>query len=468
MTARIVIAASRSGEGKTTLAVGLARALRDRGLRVACAKVGPDYLDTGWHSVATGADARNLDIWMMGEVGVRGAFSAVAASADVVVIEGVMGLYDGHRLDPDATSTAAVATLLAAPVLVALDASRSATTLAAVASGLASYRQDVRVGGAVLNRFREGRERSAIARAFDSIGVPVMGWMPTDPEAAIGSRHLGLVQAHERADAEEMVAAAAELVERSVDLDAVLALARSAPALAQPDRERTRAVDVSTLPRTADAATAPVIAVARDAAFAFYYPDNVEALERAGARIVEFSPLADAAIPAGTAGIYLGGGYPELHAEALSRNESMRHSIAHAAESGVPVFAECGGMLYLFDSLSDADGVEHPMAGVLTATAVMTDSLKRVGYVEATVAADCALGAAGTRVRGHEFRYSECMPPHGAPSAFYVDGEPHGFRAGSVVASYLHLNFAGCPQVADAFVGACMTHARAADGGIDE
>ena len=296
----------------------------------------------------------------------------------------------------------------------------------------------------MLNRFREGRERSAIASAFDGIGVPVMGWMPAAPEAAIGSRHLGLVQAHERADAEETVAAAAALVERSVDLDAVLALARTAPPSSQQAHGNAPAIDASPRPCTADAATAPVIAVARDAAFAFYYPDNFEALERAGARVLEFSPLADAAIPAGTTGIYLGGGYPELHAEALSRNESMRHSIAQAAESGIPVFAECGGMLYLLDSLSDADGVTHPMAGVLTATAVMTDSLTRVGYVEATVAADCALGAAGTRVRGHEFRYSECMPPHGAASAFVVDGEPHGFRAGSVVASYLHLNFAGC------------------------
>lgn len=457
MTARIVIAASRSGEGKTTVTVGLARALRDRGLRVATAKVGPDYLDTGWHQGATGVPARNLDIWMMGETGVRNAFDAASKDVDMVVIEGVMGLFDGHRLDPDATSTAAVARLLDAPVLLALDASRSATTLAAVAAGLARFDERLAVRGAVLNRFRESRERSAMLAAFERAAVPVLGWMPTDDTVAIESRHLGLTLASESDDAESVVERAARLVSRWVDVDAVIEMARSASELPAVEPRKWHK----------DGAGRPVIAVARDDAFAFYYPDNLEALERAGAQLVMFSPLSDATLPEGVSGVYLGGGYPELHAANLSGNASMLTAISRAADEGMPVFAECGGMLYLLESLTCANGVAHPMAGVLPAKAMMGGSLRRVGYVDAALASDCPLGGAGTRVHGHEFRYSECTPPHGDVPAFEIDGAGHGFVSGSVVASYVHLNFAGCPHVADAFVESCRRYANPSVGGTD-
>lgn len=458
MTARIVIAASRSGEGKTTLTVGLARALRDRGLRVATAKVGPDYLDADWHQSATGVPARNLDIWMMGEAGVRRAFDAAARGADIVVIEGVMGLFDGHRLDPDSTSTAAVATLLDAPVLLALDASHSATTLAAVAGGLAGFDERVDVRGAVLNRFREGRERSAMAAAFERVGLPVLGWVPADAGAAIDSRHLGLQLARESVEAEVVVGSAARLVERYVDVDAVLAVAGSAA----------NRMSVAAEPLPMACSATPVVAVAVDDAFAFYYPDNLEALDRAGARVVEFSPLRDQRLPDGATGLYLGGGYPELHAAELASNVPMLKAIRGAVEEGMPVFAECGGMLYLLESLIDGDGTVHSMAGVLPATATMTDSLRQVGYVDASLATDCVLGVAGTRLRGHEFRYSTCMPQCGESPAFVVAGEGRGFSLGSVVASYVHLNFAGCPQVADAFVESCRLYANHSVGGTDD
>lgn len=458
MTARIVIAASRSGEGKTTITVGLARALRDRGLRVVTAKVGPDYLDTGWHQGATGVAARNLDTWMMGEAGVRRAFDAMAQKADIVVIEGVMGLFDGHRLDPDATSTAAVAALLVAPVLLVLDASHSATTLAAVAGGLAAFDERTAVRGAVLNRFREGREQGTMLRAFERAAVPVLGWVPADVGVAIDSRHLGLMLAQESADTELIVKRAARLVEQWVDLDGVLEVARSAAGL--PSAE-----DV---PRSEETISRPLIALAVDEAFAFYYPDNLEALERAGAQVVAFSPLRDEQLPKGISGLYLGGGYPELHAAELARNVSMMRAIYRAATAGMPVFAECGGMLYLLDSLTETDGTTHRMAGVLPATASMAESLRRVGYVDAVLASDCVLGDAGTRVRGHEFRYSECTPPCGDTPAFEIDGAGRGFVRGSVVASYVHLNFAGCPQVADAFVESCRKYANPSVGGTDE
>lgn len=467
MIARLVIAASRSGEGKTTVTVGLVRALRDRGLSVATAKVGPDYLDTGWHAVASGSPARNLDIWMTHEDGVRRAFTAASRDADIVIVEGVMGLFDGQRADPNSTSTAAVAALLQAPVLLVLDASSSSSTLAAVASGLAGFDERVRVGGVVLNRFREGRDRSAVESSFSQAGLPVLGWIPTDNETAIGSRHLGLTLAEESNEAEATVCRAAAMVERFVDVDAVLALARSAHR-----SEAATGDDAATVTRrdgtAEERATRPLIAVARDRAFAFYYPDNLEELERAGSRVVEFSPLQDTALPPDTCGLYLGGGYPELHAAALAENTQMLAAIADAAMNGVPIYAECGGMLYLLELLADAEGTPHAMAGALPASARMNECLQRVGYVEAVLARDCVLGEAGTSVRGHEFRYSECEPTAGETPAWLVDGEGRGFAQGSVVASYLHLNFTGCPSVAAAFVEACRSHAATVTGGTDE
>lgn len=467
MTARLVIAAPRSGEGKTTLALGLIRALRERGLRVAACKVGPDYLDTGWHALSAGGAARNLDVWMMGEAGVRVAFEAAERDADIVVIEGVMGLFDGHRTDPDTTSTAGVARLLDAPVLLALDASHSASTLAAVAFGLSRFSESVRVAGAVLNRFRVGRDRVAVERAFARAGVAVLGWVPTDTRAEIASRHLGLTQAEEAASAEGRLEGIAALIAESVDLDAVLAMAeagaerRDWPSNGARPGERASAGDRAA--GCSDAAS-PVIAIARDEAFAFYYPDNLEALEGAGARLVEFSPLRDSGLPPDTAGVYLGGGYPELHAASLAANSPMLASVRSAAEGGVPIYAECGGMLYLLESLTDVSGLTHALAAVLPASARMSPTLQRVGYVEAELAADGILGSAGTRVRGHEFRYSACEPSAGDDPAWVVDGDPRGFVRGSVHASYLHLNFAGCPEVAEAFVEACRSHAATSAG----
>jgi cobyrinic acid a,c-diamide synthase len=383
-----------------------------------------------------------------------------------VIVEGVMGLFDGHRDDPDSTSTAAVAALLDAPVLLVLDASNSASTLAAVASGLARFDDRVRVEGVVLNRFREGRDRSAIESAFARVGLPVLGWLPSSGDNAIGSRHLGLTLAEETSGAEVTVARTARRVERFVDVDAVLALARGASESEIGD-EPPAAAGATALPAAPPAARAR-IAVARDAAFAFYYPDNLEAIERAGGSVVEFSPLADAALPDDVCGLYLGGGYPELHAASLAQNASMLAAVAQAADAGMPVFAECGGMLYLLESLTDAHGEVHTMAGVLPASARMNVSLQRVGYVDATLASDCVLGEEGTRVRGHEFRYSACEPAAGKTAAWFVDGEGCGFSQGSVVASYLHLNFAGCPDVAAAFVEACRAYAATNRGGTDE
>lgn len=468
MSARIVIAAARSGEGKTSITLGLAAALRSRGHRVSVAKVGPDYLDTGWHSRAAGRASRNLDLWTMGVDGVRAAFSDAAEDADIVLVEGVMGLFDGHRLGVAATSTADVARLLGAPVLLVVDASRAGASVAALAHGFATYDPDVRVAGVVLDRFRADRERMAVQQAFDRVSIPVLGWVPTSPEAQLGSRHLGLVQSEEdAAAAESSIEALGRLVEQYVDLDAVFRAARRVEPL-PPVRPTWTAYMA---PAPPDGRSTLHIAVARDEAFSFYYADNLAALEDLGACVVPFSPLHDDALPEGIHGVYLGGGYPELYADRLSANGGMCTSIRAAAGAGVPVYAECGGMLYLLESLADSAGRVHPMAGVVPARAAMDSSLQRVGYVEATVATGGLLGEVDATVRAHEFRYSSCEPAAGPLPAWIVDGEPRGFVVGpaaNVVASYLHLNFAGCPQVAAAFIRACAAYATSyADPTVD-
>lgn len=455
MSGHLVIAGPASGQGKTSVALGLTAALRARGVRVSVCKVGPDYLDTGWHSLAAGRPARNLDLWTMGAQGVAAAFSRAAADADAVLIEGVMGLFDGHRTGAAPTSTADVAALLGAPVLLVLDAAHSAASLAAVAHGLATFDERVRVGGAVLNRFGAHRERSAIDAAFESAGLPVLGWLPRSEAAELSSRHLGLVQSAE--DEERSLAAIAALgalVEEYVDVDVVLDLARSAGPV--PATKLLRPAEQDSV-AGGDACAPPVrIAVAQDSAFTFRYADNVETLTGFGAEVVWFSPLQDEDLPAGTCGIYLCGGYPELHAAELAANSAMRARIAAAADAGVPIYAECGGMLYLFETLVTREGDAYPMTGVFPARGVMGERLSRVGYVEAELAGDGILGSAGTLVRGHEFRYSACEPQSGDRPAWIVDGQPQGFSAESVVASYLHLNFAGCPEVARAFVSSCQ------------
>lgn len=452
MTARLVIAAARSGEGKTSLVLGLAKALADRGMSVAVAKVGPDYLDAGWHSRVASLPARNLDVWTMGEQGVKAAFAKTVSGADIVLVEGVMGLFDGHRAGVAPTSTADVAKLLRAPVVLVVDASRAGATLAATAHGLATYDPDVDVVGAVLNRFSASRDRTAVRDAFGRVGMPVLGWLPSDQEASLDSRHLGLVQSGEDLErAECSIEALGRLVAQHVDLDGLLQLARTEGSLPN-------VVGVGR-PSKSVKEVRPRIAIARDEAFSFYYTDSLEALHDLGADLVDFSPLSDGAVP-DVDGVYLGGGYPELHARALAENASMLASMHAVATAGMPVYAECGGMLYLLESLRGEDGVEHRLTGVLPARAEMGTRLQRVGYVEAELATESVLGTQGTVVRAHEFRYSSCEPPSGAAPAWFVEGEPRGFVSGparNVVASYLHLNFVGCPDVAAAFVSACRT-----------
>ncbi|MGY1632539.1 cobyrinate a,c-diamide synthase [Geodermatophilus sp. SYSU D01186] len=444
--ARVVVAAPASNSGKTSVATGLAAALTARGLSVSPHKVGPDYIDPGYHALAAGRPGRNLDPVLVGEERVVPLFLHGARGADVAVVEGVMGLFDGAThpsVEPGFASTAHVARLLRAPVVLVVDASAQAQSVAALVHGFATFDPTVRLGGVVLNRVGSDRHEQILRDALGASGVPVLGAIRRLDALATPSRHLGLVPAAERsAEALATVGALGEAVAAAVDLDAVLRLARSAPPLDADPWDP--AAEVAPVPGR------PRIAVAGGAAFTFGYAENAELLAAAGAEVVTVDPLRDERLPAGTAGLVVGGGFPEVHAADLSANTALRDDVAALAARGGPVAAECAGLLYLARSL---DGL--PMCGVLDTDAAMTPGLT-LGYRAAVALTDSVLAPAGTRVRGHEFHRTVATPAAGAAPAWrWAGAAPEGFVSGGVHASYLHLNWAGSPAVAGRFVAAC-------------
>ena len=378
---------------------------------------------------------------MMGDEAVRGALAGTAPDADVAVIEGVMGLFDGHNDGVTATSTADVAKRVGAPVILVLDAAHLAASAGALALGFKIYDPDVQLAGVILNRWTPRRDKAAVEAAFQRAGVEVLGYLPPVEAASLPSRHLGLVMAGELgADAEAVVGHLGEEVAKHVDLDRLLEIAQTAPAAACPG-----ATALSSFAAvTGTSPLAPVglrIAVAWDAAFAFYYADNLALLRASGVELVFFSPLTAAALPA-CEGLYLGGGYPELHVASLSANVPLRRHIRAALQAGLPAYAECGGLLFLCESLIDLQGRTWPLVGAVPGRAAMHERLQGMGYRQATLAGDSLLGVAGSQVRGHEFRYSTCEFDADAP-AYLVDGTPEGYAAGDLFASYIHVHFAG-------------------------
>ena len=442
---RVVIAAPASGHGKTSIATGLLGAFRARGRTVSPHKVGPDYIDPGYHAIAAGRPGRNLDPWLVGEDLIAPLFVHGATTptvADLAVVEGVMGLFDGATGLGEFASTAHVAQLLHAPVVLVVDATGAGRSVAALVHGFATYSPAVRIGGVILNRVGTDRHEQILREALDGVGVPVLGAVRRRDSLVVPSRHLGLVPAAERsAEAVRTVTELVEVVGASVDLDAIERLARTAPPLdavspiAEPGRSVTR------------------VAVAGGAAFTFGYAEQAELLAAAGAEVVTFDPLQDESLPPGTTGIVIGGGFPEVHAAALAENSALRAEVAGAATRGVPISAECAGLLYLARSL---DG--RRMCGVLDADATMTGRLT-LGYRDAVATHDSPIAAAGTRVHGHEFHRTVTTPSAGIQPAWRwrtSDG-PHadGFVTSTVHASYLHLHWAGVPGVAKRFVAAC-------------
>jgi cobyrinic acid a,c-diamide synthase len=446
---RLVIAAPSSGSGKTTVATGLMAAFAARGLAVSPHKVGPDYIDPGYHALATGRSGRNLDAYLCGPELVGPLFLHGAQGCDIAVVEGVMGLYDGAAGEGDLASTAHVAKLLRAPVVLVVDASSQSRSVAALVHGFASWDPEVRVGGVILNKVASDRHEELLREALEQAGVPVLGVLRRVPQVDTPSRHLGLVPVAERqAAAVEAVAAMAAQVSEGCDLDALAGLARSAGALSG------AAWDAAEVVASPVAGAAPVVAVAGGPAFTFSYAEHTELLAAAGADVVPFDPLRDEELPEGTAGLVIGGGFPEVYASELSANEPLRKAVAALAESGAPVAAECAGLLYLCREL---DGL--PMCGVLDAGARMSERLT-LGYRDAVAIGDSVLAAAGTRMRGHEFHRTVVEPGSGAEPAWGVRGprpRVEGFVQRGVHASYLHTHWASEPGVARRFVERCRT-----------
>lgn len=434
---RVVIAAPASGHGKTTVATGLLAALTARGVKAAGFKVGPDYIDPSYHALACGRPGRNLDPVLVGEDLIAPLFAHGSANAEVSIVEGVMGLFDGRVGAGEHGSTAHVAKLLAAPVILVVDASAQGRSVAAVLHGFQSF-GDTRLAGVILNRVGSDRHEQLLRDACALVDIPVVGVLRRSALVAVPSRHLGLVPAAERsAAAAEAVESMAALISDGVDLTVVLAVAQSAPPISA--RPWT--------PPTLTSKTRPLVAVAGGPAFTFGYHEQLELLQAAGADVVTFDPLCEEKLPAATAAIVVGGGFPEVYGAELSANVPLRQAVRELAASGAPIAAECAGLLWLSRSL---DG--HEMCGVLEITATMTDRLT-LGYRDAVALTDSVLADAGTRVTGHEFHRTAVTPSAGTNPA-WSSPQPEGFVHLGVHASYLHTHWAGHPSFATRLVEA--------------
>jgi cobyrinic acid a,c-diamide synthase len=437
------VAAPASGSGKTTVATGLMAALRRRGTTVAGFKVGPDYIDPGYHALATGRPGRNLDPVLVGEQRIAPLAAHGAAGAQIAVVEGVMGLFDGRTGTPGHGSTAQVAALLGAPVVMVVDVRGQGRSLAALLHGFRSFEAGVRIVGVVLNRVGSARHEQVCRQACTEVGLPVLGVLRRDDALGMPSRHLGLVTVAEHAAAARVVQRWADAVAAQVDLDAVMSLAAPAQA-ALPEPSWDPAAEVVAV------SGEPVIAVAAGPAFTFGYPEHAELLAAAGAVVAPVDPLHDESLPSGTTGLVLPGGFPECHADALSANAALRADVAALARRGAPVQAECGGLLYLCRSL---DGV--PMCGVLDAEATMTDRLV-LGYRDAVALRESVLHPEGSRVSGHEFHRTAVTPRAGAPAWAWSGAQPEGFVQGGVHASFLHTHPVAHPAAVARFMANCV------------
>ena len=396
---RIVVAAPMSGSGKTTVVTGLLAALRAQGIKAQSYKIGPDYIDPGYHSLASGRPAHNLDTWLVSKERLADIFMSTMADADVAVIEGVMGLYDGGK--NGVSSTAEIAKLLKAPVLLVVNAKSMGESAAALVLGFKQYDPEVNIAGAILNRLGSDTHRTMIEEALEKLDIPVFGAIKRNDAMTMPERHLGLVPVEENERERETVEEIGRVIGASVDLERIVSLAKSAPPL-EAGRDFSEAAE----PKVR-------IAVARDEAFSFYYPESLAVLRQKGADVVFFSPLKDDRLPEAD-GLILGGGFPEMFAKELYENESMRASIKAAAESGMPIYAECGGFMYLMRRMTDFEGNAFPMLGVIPGEVMMNRKLQTVGYVSAEMMTDTVLGPKGTTLRGHEFHFSsECEPKAG-------------------------------------------------------
>jgi cobyrinic acid a,c-diamide synthase len=447
----VVVAGVASGVGKTTVAAAIMGALTARGYRVQPFKVGPDYIDPSYHSAVCGVACRNLDSWLLAPEAIRELFHRAMAGKDIAVIEGVMGLYDGATGDDEAGSTAQLAKLLGLPVVLVVDASKSSRSVGAVALGFKAFDVSLNLAGVILNGITGDLHLDLALPSLHLAGVRPLGYLPSRETFTLPERHLGLIPTAEGRVATEYYQQLAAQAAATLDLDQLLAVAAEASV---PES------NPHTLFPTAPVAPQTAIAVAMDQAFNFYYPDSLDLLTDWGAEIVPFSLLEDTALPSNVGGVYIGGGFPELFAEPLSQNLGMRNAMRAASERGLPIYAECGGLMYLGAGIEDLDGHYYAMAGVLPGRSTMQGTRLTLGYRTVKAVHNNCLLAAGETVRGHEFHFSS-MPDAGTdilPSAYEVLDQPgrrEGFVWQNVLASYIHLHMGSKASLAPRFVSTC-------------
>jgi cobyrinic acid a,c-diamide synthase len=449
LTKGFVIAGPASGVGKTTITLSLMAALRKRGLTVQPFKCGPDFIDGGHHAKVCGRPSRNLDGWMLSAEANGQVFYRNAADADVCVVEGMMGLFDGVDGKSEAGSTAEMAKWLGLPVILVVDASSMARSAAALVHGYESFDPPLKVAGVIFNKAGGAAHYRMLSDAVTmSANAVPLGYLPHDERIHIPERYLGLVTAGENLLPDSMLSVLSELAESYIDLDQLLACAASIPAPTDDPTPSARGLSTGSIR----------VGVARDKAFCFYYEDNLDALREAGAEIVEFSPLEDSSLPTALDALYFGGGYPELFAKQLSENRVMLASIKRAAEEDLPIYAECGGLMYLARQIVTKEDASFPMSGVLPITVQMTDRLVNFGYTEVSFTSDCLIGPAGAKARGHSFHCSRIADVGPVEYAYQARNsmtgreEPEGLRVKNVLASYVHLHFLSNPRMVEAFV----------------
>ena len=454
---RIVIAATQSGSGKTTIVTGILAALKNRGLIVQSYKIGPDYIDPGYHSLASSRPAHNLDSWLLPEDRLKEIFVETSQNADIAIIEGVMGLYDGGK--NGISSTAQIAKLLDAPVVLVIDARSMGASAAAIALGFREYDKDLNFAGVILNRIGSENHKAMIEDALNKLDIKCFGAIKRESNLTTPERHLGLLPTTEN-ETSHLIDNIRHAINEQVNIDNLIEVSNDRIFSSQPTRPPMLLEKI--YPSSENFFVN--IAVAKDEAFNFYYLESLKVIKNFGAEIVNFSPLHDKALP-DVDGLIIGGGFPEMFAAQLENNLQMLESIKAAATNGMPIFAECGGYMYLMNELIDFDGNSHKMVGVIDNSAKMNDKLQMVGYVEASLTSDCIIGKAGDKLHAHEFHFSNELNNNGQSAFNCVRIRNNknycaGFVSDNIVASYLHIHFAGCIEAAKNFVENCKNYHR--------
>lgn len=452
---RLVIAGVSSGSGKTTITLGLMTAFKKRGQIVQGFKCGPDYIDPSLHTAVTGRPSRNLDSWMFSDDLLKEVFIKGSEKADISLIEGVMGFYDGKSATSNKGSTAEISTKLQCPTILVVDCSKMARSAAAIVKGYQTLDPNVNIAGVVASKVGSANHYQLIKEAVEQeCDLPMCGYLPYTPDIEMPERHLGLIPAIENGELDPLIERMGQAVEATINVDKLIQLSEQDPI----DLKKTKSIFISKpkLPVT--------IAVAWDRAFNFYYSENLELFEAYGATLVYFSPLAGEKIPEEADGVYLGGGFPEFYAAELSVQTPMLQSFSEKIAEGMPVLAECGGFMFLSESIETVDGVIYQMVGAIKGKIKMGDKLARIGYREISGAADNFWLGEGEQARGHEFHYSMFHASEKQPPAYYTKGSfgegEEGVITKNVIAGYTHIHFASCPKLVENFIGTCLENKR--------